>query len=179
MENDPPPPAGPKLAEPPPEGQPVRESAKDGCSYSLDLTKQFITLASAGVAFVLGLASAEATRPPFLLVLSVLLAMTASVLFGLACHARITGLIAKSNRYDAYDPIYLKLAKVQLGSFASGFVLLAVFTLLGVWKGAKEETPPEILHIRHGESRITVPLSNAVEFRIQVASNAFKTITVK
>jgi hypothetical protein len=155
------------------------ESAKDGCSYSLELTKQFITLASAAVAFILGLASAEATRPPFLLVLGVLLALVASVIFGLSCHARITGLIAKEQSYNAYDAVYLRLAKRQLGFFALGFLLLASFTVYGVWKNGREAKESSHLEIRYRETRISVPITNALELELRVTTNSVVALRVK
>jgi hypothetical protein len=71
-----------------------REASKDGCEYALDLSKQFITFSAAGLAFLLGLAAAETTRPPFLVTLLVLILFALSVAAGLLFHMKVTGNVA-------------------------------------------------------------------------------------
>jgi len=122
--------------------QDAQNCGKDGCSLSLELVKLFITLASAGIAFILGLASSATSKLPFLIVGGVLLLMVISIISGILCHSRLTGLIAKNNNYDAYERIYMSLAKWQFLSFGFGFLLLASCTIYNLWRTSN--TPEKI-----------------------------------
>lgn len=92
------------------------QRVKDACSFAVEIAKQFITLAAAGIAFVVGLAMSG--KSPVLWVhIAVISALSASVLFGLVFLMSVVGHIHKSGSYDIYAGHLKAVAAIQIVLF--------------------------------------------------------------
>jgi uncharacterized membrane protein YczE len=103
---------------------------KDSCKYSIEIAKQFITLASGGVAFVVGLLISSNKVASYLfywLSGSFIL----SIGFGLIYVMSTIAHINKEQNYNVYSPKLKFLAATQIIFFIIGLILL-VYTVL--WK---------------------------------------------
>ena len=104
-------------------GTPSRDEIKDSCTFSLDLIKQVITLASAGIAFILGLVGSSTGKMPFLIVLVAFLLLTVSILTGWYAYARMTALVFRG-KYAIAEPIFRIAGVLQVLFFVAGFCVL-------------------------------------------------------
>ena len=157
----------------------IREAAKDGCNYSLDLSKQFITFAAGGLAFVVGLATAEASRPSLWLTLPALISFAASMLAGLVFHMKVTGNVATERNYDAFDPALTLLAKIQMLLFAFGVLILGVITVMNSMGSAGKDSKKDLLRIESSQGAINIPLTEPVAIHLEIGTNREVNVSVK
>ena len=97
---------------------------KESCGYSIQISKQFITLASAGIAFVVGLAIAPNTA------ISSFYYWTGgccffSICFGLIFIMSTIAHINKNDNYNVYTPQLRFLAFMQITLFLVGIIVLS------------------------------------------------------
>ena len=103
---------------------------RDSCQYSVDIAKQFITLAAGGVAFIVGLAMATSTAIPqsFYWVTSLFIF---SIAMGLIYAMSVVAHVNKTQNYNVYSLQLKALASVQIVSFLLGVIFLSYAVL---WK---------------------------------------------
>lgn len=103
---------------------------KDSCEYSVEIAKQFLTLAAGGVAFVVGLAISSSIDIPqtFYWVTGIFIF---SIAFGLFFVMSVVAHINKNKNYNVYTPQLKIFAAVQILSFLTGIILLSYVVL---WK---------------------------------------------
>jgi hypothetical protein len=101
---------------------------KESCDHAIEVAGQFVGLASAGIAFVVGLVfSTNDSLGPWLVVwICVLFAI--SVLCGLMVRMGAVSDINKTGSCDVYDPSLRKIAFLQIILFGLGVVLVAAVT---------------------------------------------------
>ena len=103
---------------------------KDSCEYALDLTKQFLTLSSAGIAFVVGLVFAD--QPGKLPAWAVgwgLAFFGLSIVCGWLCCMRMTGKVNKLRSYDVFEPFAQCVSALQILLFCAAVLVLFFQTL--------------------------------------------------
>jgi heme/copper-type cytochrome/quinol oxidase subunit 2 len=104
------------------------QSHKDSCAYSIEIAKQFLTLASAGVAFVVGMAiKAECAVTASWFWSSGLL--IASVAFGLLYIMSVVAHINQSDNYDVYTPMLKVLSALQILTFIVSLIIVGIIIL--------------------------------------------------
>jgi len=131
------------------------EKHKESCKYSIEISKQFITLSSAGIAFIVGLAIAPNTDVSnyyYLAGGSCLL----SICFGLIY---IMSAIAHINKHENYD-VYTSHLRF-FSTFQILFFLVGVVFLIGIVNTKINEKPVNgispssyNLHLRSGDKEI-------------------------
>jgi hypothetical protein len=123
-------PAAAQPPPPPPPETPANTSAKDSCTFALDLIKQFLTFSAAGIAFVLGIVSSgkSAAFTPFYVSWSVGL-LVASVACGLLSFMCIVGNVKDHQSYDIDDAWVKGLTMFQILIFCAGVAVLFFPTL--------------------------------------------------
>jgi hypothetical protein len=104
---------------------------KDACAYSVEIAKQFITMASAGIAFVVGVAiAAEGRYRGWFIAALVLLGL--SLFIGIGYIMNIVGAIHVGNDYDVYSPRLRWVATIQMLLFLFALVVLGKLVLYSV-----------------------------------------------
>jgi hypothetical protein len=98
---------------------------KDACSYGVEIAKQFITLASAGIAFVVGVATAGGSGVRAFYV-STVIVLAVSLACGLLYLMNVVGRIHSDNDYNVYSIGLRVLAALQIVAFMLGVVILAL-----------------------------------------------------
>lgn len=98
---------------------------KDSCSYSVEVSKQFLTFAAGGVAFLVATALAPASRITPLFYWS-FGAFVLSILFGLAYIMQVVGHINRDRNYDVYSGRLRACSALQLLTTLCGATLLGV-----------------------------------------------------
>jgi hypothetical protein len=99
------------------------QNHKDACSYSVEVAKQFMTLASAGVAFVVALAIADAGQYRAWFIAALVL-LGVSLFVGMAYIMNVVGNIHLSNDYDVYSPRLRWVATTQILLFLFALMVL-------------------------------------------------------
>jgi hypothetical protein len=129
---------------PPPPETPVNPSARDSCTFALDLIKQFLTFSAAGIAFVLGVVSSgkSAAFTPFYVAWSVGL-LVASVACGLLSFMCIVGNVKDHQSYDIDDPWVKGFTICQILIFCAGVAVL-FFPTLQTAQGQQVAPPPSV-----------------------------------
>jgi hypothetical protein len=103
---------------------------RDSCQYSVDIAKQFITLAAGGVAFIVGLATASTTTAPYSFYWVTGLFIF-SIAMGLIYAMSVVAHVNKTQNYNVYTPQLKALASLQILSFLFGVIFLSYAVL---WK---------------------------------------------
>jgi hypothetical protein len=126
---------------------------KDSCSYAVEIAKQFLTLASAGLAFLVGLALSAQGPVSWLWYLCAALLLI-SIGAGLAFVMSVVAHVNQEKRYDVYTGMLKRYSLVQIGSFFGAVILLALilFSLLG----AKSNIARTDLYIKAGDREVTM-----------------------
>lgn len=118
-----------------------------GCTQAIELIKQFLTLSSAGVAFVVGLVFADKpVKLPSDAVKGSLILFGISIVCGYLSYMAIVGKLGNEGRYGIYGrPIQIP-AMLQVLCFGIGVALLAVPTirLAGTPPAATSTAPLEV-----------------------------------
>lgn len=101
----------------------------DSCKYAVDLSKQFITLASGGLAFMAGLALSSGARCSLCMAIAAFVCFAVSILLGLLFVMKAVGLISKESNYDVYTKSLRIVAALQIAAFLAGALLLGIQTI--------------------------------------------------
>lgn len=143
---------------------------KDSCKYAVDTAKQFLSLASAGVAFVVGLvmAGANSAGQPYYWAAGLFIA---SVVFGLIFVMSVVAHINQCNNYDVYTPVLKLLSMVQIICFIAATVVVAFVVLkpAGPQTAAVSNSPD--VTIVAGSRQITHKLPDDGAVKIKVSGN--------
>jgi hypothetical protein len=151
----------------------VPDHHKDACSYGVDLAKQFLTLASAGIAFIVGLILSTPKMIPFGWLIIILLLLAASMAFGLLFLMSVVGFIGRRAGYDVYTLRFRVLASVQIATFLLPIVLIGWFTLNYVADTAQTlDTPPVRLKISADGKTIEQPVFPQSDIELVVNKGA-------
>ena len=102
----------------------VEECEKKAAEVGFDLTKQFLTLAFAGIAFVVGLSFNTPGSISSLMLWLVIVAFGGSVILGLLFLMRGVSLLSIQKSYDIYAPSLRGLAIFQIILMLIGTVFL-------------------------------------------------------
>jgi hypothetical protein len=101
------------------------QSNKDATKYSVEVSKQFLTLASAGVAFAVGLVFSdkhpELTGP----LRTTVWLFSGSIASGLIYLMSVVGQIGKNENYDVYSSSLRFVALVQVVLFMAAIGVFA------------------------------------------------------
>jgi len=128
----PPPPSAPQA--------PPDDHYKDSCGYSVEIAKQFLTLASAGLAFVVALAIGS-QGPSVGGFYTAVIALCVSILCGLLYLMTVVGHINKERNYDVYGLQFKVVALSQIVAFVVAVGALAYLVRLKVGgHGVSQET---------------------------------------
>lgn len=103
------------------------DHVRDACGYSIEVAKQFITLSTACIAFLVGfsITGVEVFQGPRAGLAIVLFGISA--LFGLVYLMAIVGQVARTQSYDIYAGRLRWLALIEILAFVAGVVLLTTF----------------------------------------------------
>jgi hypothetical protein len=124
---------------PAPEGEPAKKQAspddqrhKDACEYAVGLSEKFLTLAAAGIAFIVGLVFAKegaglVSLSPGVL-RSALIVFGVSIFLGWLFLMNVVGSLATKNDYRVYNNAKQWLCLLQILAAFSGIGLLGYFT---------------------------------------------------
>ncbi|NIR49256.1 hypothetical protein GWO43_12305 [candidate division KSB1 bacterium] len=104
----------------------MKSNIRTLCSYNVEISKQFLTLASAGVAFVVGLAISNSQIINGLFYITVT-CLVLSILLGLVFIMSVVAHISSEENYDVYSKQLRTLAMVQMVGFFFGIILLGYF----------------------------------------------------
>jgi hypothetical protein len=102
----------------------AEDCQKKAAEVGFDLTKQFLTLAFAGIAFVVGLSFNTPGTISDLMFWIVIIPFAASVIIGLLFLMRGVNQLSVQNSYDIYAPSLRALAGLQIILTVLGVVLL-------------------------------------------------------
>jgi hypothetical protein len=120
---------------PSPKSDPQQQNA---CGYAIQMANGFITLAAAGVAFVVGLVFSEkAPAADPLLLRCALVLFGTSTLLGWLFVMRMTGKIAGRNDYTIYKDFAQAASLFQILLFAAGICLLGIL----LWRKTARADP--------------------------------------
>lgn len=149
---------------------------KDACSYSVEIAKQFITLSSAGIAFVVGLALAKPTAALWQYYAAIL-ALTLSVGCGLAYLMNVVGHIGREQNYDIYTKRLTIIAVVQIAMFFVAVFVLGKIVYERIAGPTRSVQTPTLI-IRIGDRSVGYTLPDDREATIVVQPNDAVSVTL-
>jgi len=103
---------------------------KDSCAYAMELTKQFLTLSAAGIAFIVGLVYAD--KPGKISPCAVgwsLSLFGLSIVSGWLFQMRMIGKVNKEKSHDVYEGFAQMVSILQILFFCAGVLVLFAPTL--------------------------------------------------
>ena len=142
---------------------------KDSCEYAVGIANQFLTLATAGLAFVVALALASDTPlTPLWYWCGGLLAF--SVLAGLLFTMSVVAHINQEAKYDVYNGMLKTFSLAQILSFLCAIIVLAIIVVGLIPKGAATKTSD--LTIKAGDKEIhqIVPDNSSLSVNISTGN---------
>lgn len=142
---------------------------KDSCKYAVETAKQFVTLASAGVAFVVGLVMAGANSVDQSYYWAAGLFVT-SVVFGIVFIMSVVAHINQLDNYDVYTALLKVLAALQIITFIIATVVVVVVVLNSVGQQPQPTAIPNV-SIVAGERKINHRLPEDGSVKITVSGN--------
>jgi hypothetical protein len=130
---------------------------KKAAEVGFDLTKQFLTLAFAGIAFVVGLSFNTPGTISDLMFWLVIIPFAASVVIGLLFLMRGVNQLSVQNSYDIYAPSLRALAGLQILLTMLGVVLLV--PVLRMRPSSKSAASVNSMELKiNGQQSVTYPL---------------------
>ncbi len=145
---------------------------KDSCNYAVDLSKQFVTIASGGLAFAITLALAYPMSFGYWHLLSTILLFGVSIGFGLAFLMTVVGHINKLNNYDVYTPCPRLMILCQMLLLAGAIILIAVGTLRCVRSSHEPHSDESAnLTIVAGSSRLEQRIEPTAKLKVLVSDS--------
>jgi len=136
------------------------DAHKASCQYGVDISKQFITLASAGMAFVAGLVVSKKAGLTFSQTVYLFSFLGLSIAFGLFFLMRVIGHINKSDNYNVYTISLRILASFQIILFIFGASILGYATI-NIAKNKPsitDKSPASFLEIKIDNREIKQPV---------------------
>lgn len=142
---------------------------RDSCTFSVQIAKQFLTLAAAGIAFLVGIAlKAQCALSSYWYWTG--FCLIASMAFGLFYLMSVVAHVNQSKNYDVYT-IPLKLfAVAQIVAFACAVVLLGTVTLQAINVSKSEgrlDSPNVSIQLQQKTIQLTVPESKRAVVKIE------------
>ena len=152
------------------------EHHKDSCEYAVGIANQFLTLATAGLAFVVALALASETS------LSTIWywcggLLAASVLAGLLFTMSVVAHVNQEAKYDVYTGMLKAFSLAQILSFLGAIVLLAIIVIQLI--PVKQHSKRTDLHIRAGDKEIRQQIPDNVTLSINISTGNLINIEMK
>lgn len=147
-----------------------KDQHKDSCQYAVDTAKQFLSLAAAGVAFVVGLVMAGATSAvqPYYWAAGL---FVASVLFGLIFVMSVVAHVNQCNNYDVYTPVLKFLSLVQIICFVAATVVVTFVVLKPEGQQIATFSDRPDVTVIAGSRQISHKLPDGGAVRIKVSGN--------
>lgn len=150
---------------------------KDSCTYSVDIAKQFITLGSAGAAFVVAAAVAPGASvgAGHYWVFGF---FAGCVGLGLLYTMSVVGHIQQDKNYNVYSAQLRILAILQIVAFLIGLVLLV--TIIGINKSStpKQSTLPTF-RMKTSKGDVEQLIPNGQGFEVKIEENGAVTLQVE
>lgn len=103
---------------------PDPDKREKAANIAFDLSKQFLSIAFAGIAFAIGLSAATANEQPSWLLWTTVGLFGLSSVLGLLFLMRGAGCVANDGSFDIYEPLALRLAGLQIATVAFGVAFL-------------------------------------------------------
>ena len=146
------------------------DAHKDSCSYGIALSKQFITLSVAGIAFVGGLAITQSASLPNDKVIIIFISLGLSIGAGLLFIMNVIGHININNNYDVYTTGPRIMAFFQLLFFVIGVAYLAYMSMasISMMKIHKSENVQPVLNIYSDNNKINYPLTRGNDINLKI-----------
>ena|SRR6202049_704573 len=113
-----------EIQSPPSPTSQSQDQHKDSCSYSVEVAKQFITLSSAGIAFIVGIALTASQSANWQYYTAIAL-LAGSMVAGLMYLMSVVGHIHAENNYDVYTAGLKTIAIFQILLFFLAILILA------------------------------------------------------
>ncbi len=148
---------------------PIDEHKKSAAELAFDVTRQFLTLAFGGIAFVVGLSfsSPDAVSQTFLWWTIGL--FSASAVFGLLVLMNGVGKISEESTFDIYSSSLRLFSIVQILLIIAGTALLIPIVSNG---GSANEQPTANIEISNGGSEsISYPIDPASSYEVEVTKD--------
>lgn len=155
------------------------DNHKNSCNYSVDLSKQFLTYAAAGVAFLVASVLAAPSQVDWLSYTS-FSSFGFSMAFGLLFVMSVVGHIAKTSNYDVYTPVLRAFSGLQIFAFVVGIVCLGIVVVRK--SSASHQRPMPLsdstLEITIGPKllRHTIPLGSSIHIKVTAANEVDVTV---
>jgi hypothetical protein len=147
---------------------------KKAAELGFDLTKQFITLAFGGIAFLVGLSYSTPTAVTKTLLWLVISIFGVSACLGLLFLMRGVNQLSEQKSFDIYNASLRLLSKLQIVTMVAGTVLLAV--MLGERK-ATDNT--HVIEVKtDSKHSVRYPLDPLKSISVEINGSAI-TITAK
>lgn len=151
---------------------------KKAADLGFDLTKQFLTLAFAGIAFIVGLSVSSPGAVSVLMFWLVIGAFGASAVLGFLFLMHGVNLLSVQKTYDIYASSLRILAVFQIILMLVGTMLL-VQTLATRQKRASAANAGSTVEIRTGpQQTVTYPVDLSKDFVIEVENGKVKISSV-
>lgn len=141
---------------------------RDSCTFSVQIAKQFLTFAAAGIAFLVGIAL-KAQCPLSNCWFWTGASLIASMAFGLFYLMSVVAHVNQEKNYDVYTMPLKFLAGIQIVAFACAVVLLGVVTLrtINAFKPeGRADSPNVSIQLQHKTIQLTVPDSKRALVKI-------------
>lgn len=143
------------------------EHHKDSCEYAVGIANQFLTLSSAGLAFLVGLALASESSLGWtwytcgaLLILSIV----AGLVFTMSVVAHIN----QENKYDVYCGMLKNLSMAQIATFLGAVVFMAIIVIGLLPSQAKPHKSD--LFIKAGDKELRQAVPDGVTLTVNVST---------
>lgn len=145
---------------------------KDSCNYGVDLSKQFVTIATGGLAFAITLALAYPTDFGYWHLLWTVLLFGVSIVFGIAFLMTVVGHINKLDNYDVYTICPRLMILLQMILLGGGILLIAIGTLrcVGSDHEAHKDTGVNLV-ITAGKNRLEQWVEPSAKLRVLVTDS--------
>lgn len=144
----------------------AQDKHKDSCKYSIEISKQFLTLSSAGIAFVVGLAMARSITVSNSFYWSVGL-FAVSVAVGLFYVMSVVAHINQDDNYNVYTTTPRCLALIQIVTFLAAISVLG-FIILSEDRNSKQMPATSDLELSVGSKSIKhrIPTNTVIKIHI-------------
>ena len=146
---------------------------RTSCQYSTNLSKQFITLASAGIAFIAGLVISSKTGPTYIQTIVIFSFFGLSITCGLLFLMHVIGHINKLDNHDVYTPSLRLLGSFQIILFIIGVIVLSYATII-IAKNklpTSTETPETFLEIKIDKKEIKQPIFFGSVIKLEISKD--------
>ncbi|MBC8032294.1 MAG: hypothetical protein H7Z16_19580 [Pyrinomonadaceae bacterium] len=148
----------------------VATKYQDSSKLAIDISKQFLTLAIAGIGFVIGMLISEPPRLPTIYLYWALIPLLVSVGLALLFLMGVVSQISRRNNYDIYSIKPRALAVLQILFFVGAIVALGVATI-NITRSNSATHDPSILEVKFGEHHVKRTVSVPSDVTVQITSD--------